>query len=611
MRMIKSKKQNGHKPFRLRELLFLRYFAASFLLLAGVELILFLFMYRYNYTLTISNQKRICRSVSDSIIQQINHLDSRNMDLIYSNEMIHLMRTRQRLLKDENKVNSELDYNTFECYETVRRIKGYSEAVKQLNIYDPKGMLMGAGAFDGYTKCNPDMIAWLDSAADRNGRIFLTSLHKYEWLSTFPDQNPKISVVREFNDLNSKPYGFVEAAADCSRFFEAVDNMGGQDLSIFIFNDEGSLIYPYLSNPGEEIISEASAAFDFETGSIVSQSERGKIITGLKAGEGLPVFVLISPKSIVYRQFLSLAPIFVIQVVLFFLLSIFVSYMLANRISAPLNDLSRQLQKLKFNDIEDHEPFPLQVDTDIFEIRQMLETLNAMESSMLVAIKNQMVANNEKVHSQVMALNAQMNPHFLYNNLTNISVLIEENMNREAMELCKALCYMMRYTSSNAGTVFLAQELEHINNYFFCQKIRYSDSITLELEIPEEMESIVIPKLSIQPFLENSIKYGLTKTPPWNMVIRGELTNGWKIEIKDNGPGFSDESLSNINESIHSYLESGKIPAMTVDGMGILNIFIRMHLYYGEDTIFEIENLKEGGAVVRMGAKSVSYELEG
>lgn len=117
------------------------------------------------------------------------------------------------------------------------------------------------------------------------------------------------------------------------------------------------------------------------------------------------------------------------------------------------------------------------------------------------------------------------------------------------------------------------------------------------------MMQLKIPKLCLQLLVENAIKF-TTKAvyPPWKITITGTLCETyWEISIQDNGPGFTEETLDTLRTTIDSINRTGLLPSLELNGMGLLNIYIRFKLLYRENHIFKAENSAEGGAIVTVG----------
>ena len=206
----------------------------------------------------------------------------------------------------------------------------------------------------------------------------------------------------------------------------------------------------------------------------------------------------------------------------------------------------------------------------------------------------------------MLALQSQMNPHFRYNSLATLSAMAEEGMTSEISQMCMDITAILRYISSNKQTVStLEDELEHAIRYLNCLKLRFGDALTFDVDVEDEMLEITMPKLCIQLLVENAVKFTTQSTPPpWHITIEGFMDRTeWCVSVKDNGTGFSREVIDSLQEKINEIRKSGLLPSLELDGMGLMNIYIRFYLTYHAVFIFNLGNLPEGGAIVTIGGK--------
>ena len=135
-------------------------------------------------------------------------------------------------------------------------------------------------------------------------------------------------------------------------------------------------------------------------------------------------------------------------------------------------------------------------------------------------------------------------------------------------------------------------------------KLRFGDSLSYQIEVDDDMLEFDVPKLCIQLLVENSVKFTANISPPWHVSIKGYMDEScWYIEVIDNGPGFDEETTIHLKSQMDVILANGLLPSLELDGMGILNIFIRLYLIYGITFIFDFGNLPEGGAFVKIGGR--------
>jgi two-component system sensor histidine kinase YesM len=214
-------------------------------------------------------------------------------------------------------------------------------------------------------------------------------------------------------------------------------------------------------------------------------------------------------------------------------------------------------------------------------------------------------AQGAETQARMLALQSQMDPHFLYNTIATIGALAEEGQGEKAATLCAHLSDLLRYVSSQRSAEASGEEeLGFTAKYLACIGVRYGDRLSYSLESDGPFSSLSLPRLLIQPLVENSVKYATGGEPPW--VIRvGASTAGelWTVVVEDGGPGFSPESRGRI-EALIGRPPKGPAAGLGLDGMGLANIAARLRLRYGGDALFEYGDREGGGAFVRIGGRA-------
>ena len=198
-----------------------------------------------------------------------------------------------------------------------------------------------------------------------------------------------------------------------------------------------------------------------------------------------------------------------------------------------------------------------------------------------------------------------MNPHFLYNSLATLGEMAEEGYTKPVAEMCRQITEILRYISSNREQrSSLEEELEICDMYLECIHMRYGDQLISEISVPDHMLDIQIPKLCTQLLVENAIRSVTTQAPPWRVSVECKTEDGkWYVTVRDNGPGFDEEVDRRLRAQMDEILKTGVLPSLKIQGMGILNIFIRLYLLDGIPFIFDMGNNPEGGAFVTIGGK--------
>jgi two-component system sensor histidine kinase YesM len=180
--------------------------------------------------------------------------------------------------------------------------------------------------------------------------------------------------------------------------------------------------------------------------------------------------------------------------------------------------------------------------------------------------------------SELKALESQINPHFLYNTLDLVSWLALLDGNERIATLVSSLSDMMRYNiKNNNKLVTIAQEIEHIKNYMNILFIRHNDKFDINIDIPAQLTSVKIPKLILQPLVENSILHGFqTMSKKGYISIKGNIENSnIIITVEDNGIGANPDSLN-------AFLFGDNDSNIHTDSYGIKNVHERIRLNFGE-----------------------------
>jgi two-component system, sensor histidine kinase YesM len=198
-------------------------------------------------------------------------------------------------------------------------------------------------------------------------------------------------------------------------------------------------------------------------------------------------------------------------------------------------------------------------------------------------------------------LQAQINPHFYMNSLNiiyNFAVLKDyESVKKMALHLADYFRFLMK---TNRDLITLEEEIQHIGNYIEIQKLRFPNKLECIVNLPPAGNSVMVPALSIQPFVENAIIHGfVNRRQTFRVKIYGELCgNGEKRAIKltveDNGVGFPPDILAKLNGS-------EPLPKSQSNRLGIHNVIQRLKLRYGSDSEVKFANTGEnGGAAIHI-----------
>ena len=262
---------------------------------------------------------------------------------------------------------------------------------------------------------------------------------------------------------------------------------------------------------------------------------------------------------------------------------------LSNAVSYSLRELAR---KVEAEDILEHE-ISVHSYEEITTLSKKLEKMRVHINQLLKQIKEEQDA---KQRMEIALLQEQINPHFLYNTLYSISQLCELKKTEKASEMLIALAAFYRIGLSKGKTIItVKEELKHVKNYLFIQHFRYSDLFDYTIDCDEEILDCLIPKMSLQPLVENAIYHGIKMEHEFgNICILGGTYDGENayLEVHDDGPGIGTEQL----EEIRSYLKDGK-PGEKTSSFGMKNVNARLKLEFGYESGVEIESASQDTCV--------------
>ncbi|ABO67146.1 MULTISPECIES: sensor histidine kinase [Geobacillus] len=266
----------------------------------------------------------------------------------------------------------------------------------------------------------------------------------------------------------------------------------------------------------------------------------------------------------------------IIGIVIYFLCSLFLS----NMITKPIVNLTKTM-RLANEGLLTIDPETITVN----EIRELNSTYNQLVRETNHLIKTVYQKEIIRSQSELKALQAQINPHFLYNTLESLRWSLEEKGEEDLADVVVSMSDLFRYTisrNSNDDWVTLKEEFDHIGNYIEIIKFRFGDRIKWCLLLPEALEHVKIPKLLIQPLVENAVVHGSeNQLASCTITVAAELASDSYIQIvvEDDGVGMDEERLQAVKQA----MDTGDIISKSGKGMALHNVKKRLQLYYNEE----------------------------
>ncbi|MBN2655996.1 MAG: sensor histidine kinase [Spirochaetales bacterium] len=266
------------------------------------------------------------------------------------------------------------------------------------------------------------------------------------------------------------------------------------------------------------------------------------------------------------------------------------SFLFSRNIINRMNILIREMRKVQKGDFS--------VELENFgrdEIGEIAEDFNFMINRVSDLMKEKYQSGLDLKGAELKALQAQINPHFLYNTLELINCSAMENQIPHISEIVRKLARFYKLSlSGGREIVSLKDELEHVNTYVQLQNLRFDNAVKFIIDVPEELLAVNVPKILFQPLVENALIHGILmkpeKTGTISLLGRGKK-DGILFTLTDDGTGMEMERLS------HLFEVSAKDP---LKGYGIKNIRDRLKLTYGEKSYIDFESFPGSGTVVNI-----------
>ena len=289
------------------------------------------------------------------------------------------------------------------------------------------------------------------------------------------------------------------------------------------------------------------------------------------------------PLSIIDAELKGATSSLLINGICIWLITVFLVYLFTYLLTKPLKTLSERMQYAGSGDFH---TFPEMHGSS--EIAELSHSFNSMLRHIEQLIQQNYIAKLSEKNARLTALEAQLNPHFLYNTLQAISTEALINDQFTIHKMITSLASNLRYTIKGGDLVPLKSEVQYLSDYIYLLKMRMNDALVFNIDTEPELDDYMIPKISLQALVENSIIHGKS-TNKESIEIKVTLTrlpnDRLQISVYDNGCGISQEQQNKLYQDFESAL-TAKNPG----GIGLANLYVRLHLLYNEPTDLKIES---------------------
>jgi len=523
--------------------------------------------------------------IADNSVREIQN----TLDQVSANAQLHIEQQIQDYLFLESILtdnNGEIDSNVKDRFQTMYDTRGDIVSITVLDIQG--NILLSTPNYQVKTDIDIKNKEWFRNTLDQDRLFYITNpslqeIYKYNYDWTYALSGNVQIPGKSYSDSL-----VVRIDKDFTQISKICSNTSLQERGyIFLIDNDDNLLY----HPDQSVIMTGQAsepAIDdyknINNSGFFRNSYNETIVTKADMNYVNWSFVGVSyedetagvTREIIQYIFLIL----LISIVVIIILSIFI----ARQISRPVQQLESSMRQVTAGDLETR----ISIHSSEREVRALADSFNHMVSRIQKLIREKQKEQELKRKSDLDALQAQINPHFLYNTLDSIVWMAECNQNDEVIQMVDALAMLFRIsTSGGKNMISLEDELNHAKNYMLIQKSRYTNQFDFEITVEDELKELIVPKIILQPLIENSIYHGVRYlVDPGIIKVTAEIVDDLLyIYIFDNGNGMTKEELKNIwNKKPKKHR-----------GVGIRNVKDRIQLMMGKEYGLSYESEIEEG----------------
>jgi two-component system sensor histidine kinase YesM len=276
-------------------------------------------------------------------------------------------------------------------------------------------------------------------------------------------------------------------------------------------------------------------------------------------------------------------------------------YVVTKRTTQPLRHMAQTMARVEHGDLTVRVP----VTAASHELGRLSRVFNTMLDSLERLITQVYQAQLREKDAQLLALQSQINPHFLFNTLNSMRALSRKGQAETVAAMTESLADLFRYSMSNWNELVpLQEELLHAENYVTIQQARFGERIHYRCTVPDDLQDALVVKLSLQPLVENAITYGLDRCSSLDIAIHVSHNetpeaSGLVIAVTDNAGGIDAVTLIRIKEALAQPITAGPLPTAEF-GIGLTNIDRRIKLFFGEQYGLRFRVIPGAGTTVML-----------
>ncbi|AIQ41750.1 sensor histidine kinase [Paenibacillus sp. FSL R7-0297] len=435
---------------------------------------------------------------------------------------------------------------------------------------------------------------WYHQLQASSGKMVWLGVYQHSLIDQVED-SPVFAFGRQIYDLNEhKPIGIVLYETNPQPVLDALENLKlGEHSQVYLMSPDGRFVTS-ATDPTPDV---SNLPMLPTSQNVMVEQQSDRLVVASKLSFSGWWVMSITPDKDLNVELIEMKRYLLIVISALVIVSTLIASIVSQTISSPLKKLIREMRQV-----------------EVGNFRGMVNVSSYQEINILVASFNRMVRRIEELiervklssvsekNAELHALQSQVNPHFLYNTLDMIYWMLDEEGNEQLGELVLSLSSMFRYSSQweDGAEVSLREELEQIGHYLKIISIRLEGRLQIITEIDERWLDIRVPKMTVQPVIENAVKHGLESLGRQGIlkVYTREEGSVLRLIVEDNGNGMNEEQLETLQGSLNGDnpgpgpKESGK------SGIGLQNLHRRLQFMFGECYGLQIQSFPGEGTQV-------------
>lgn len=474
-----------------------------------------------------------------------------------------------------------------------------SSFVKIIYVLKEENTSWGSGTFSFYkwNKERKSELEWLKQAQETDGELVWMGLQKDKYSGGGDNTElvlPVGRVLKDFETLNN--IGYILVNLDGKNILSKINQLKlGQTGKFFVVNESGEImIHPDVSRVGSQlknadlyhsVVQNESAEFEYVHNNTNYYGVKQPLSNGWMIVGTVPVHEITEEMEKLHRLVL-------LSSIGLTIAAILIGLFIAGKITDPIKQLTTQMKNVEKGNLKARTN--VVSDDEIGLMSKQFNTMICRVEDLMASVNDE---RSKKQQAELRAIKNRINPHFLFNTLSTIKWLIQFKQNEKANEAISALTRLLEANMGKKGNLItVAEELDILEKYLVILKIRYDREFRLDIEIDDKLLDFQIPRMLLQPIVENAIFHGIVPTDTTGLIqlkAEEEKSGSIRFIITDNGKGFDPSKLKQIKD-IETSIQNGFV------GIGLAHVYESIQLYYSPKSTMIVESQEGTGTQITL-----------